>query len=47
MTYRGNYLRAGFVNYPQYRFTLDDCDVSRVMVNLMWEQNIKLAKILH
>ncbi|OBW90794.1 autotransporter domain-containing protein [Gallibacterium salpingitidis] len=30
MTYRGNYLRAGFVNYPKYRFTLEDCDPSRV-----------------
>ncbi|OBX10277.1 hypothetical protein QV09_06295 [Gallibacterium salpingitidis] len=30
MTYRGNYLRAGFVNYPKYRFTLEECDPSRV-----------------
>ncbi|OBW94148.1 hypothetical protein QS62_06870 [Gallibacterium salpingitidis] len=30
MSYRGNYLRAGFVNYPKYRFMLEDCDPSRV-----------------
>ncbi|OBX12101.1 hypothetical protein QV09_00060 [Gallibacterium salpingitidis] len=30
MSYRGNYLRAGFVNYPKYRFTLEECDPSRV-----------------
>ncbi|WP_410685826.1 autotransporter domain-containing protein [Avibacterium paragallinarum] len=44
MTYRGNYLRAGFVNYPQYRFTLDDCDVSRVIGELNVGAKYQISK---